>query len=262
MPQVPINRIAIMTAMPQEFALLRKRYSASELQTIAGREFLRGSSGDIEVILVSSGIGKVAAASTVTILLNCFDVDAVVLTGIAGGIHSTVSVGDIVVATHLVQHDIDLKGVLGYQRFTIPSLGLSHIPVCDTLGEAAHSAASTTVTHSAYAEGLSEFVSTTPVVHRGIIASGDTFVSDQALGHDLQEALPDLLAVEMEGAAVAQVCAEHGVSYAVARVISDSADDAAPVDFERFIDRAAAVGTDIFVQELLKRIQDCGGREL
>lgn len=262
MQQVPIKRIAIMTAMPQEFTLLSKRYSAAESQTIAGRKFLRGSSDDIEVILVSSGIGKVAAASTATILLNCFDVDAVVLTGIAGGIHPDVRVGDIVVASHLVQHDIDLKGVLGYQRFTIPSLGLSHIPVCDTIGEITHLAASTTVTHSTYAEGVGEFVPSTAVVHRGIIASGDTFVSDPAVRCDLQEALPDLLAVEMEGAAIAQVCAEHGVSYAVARVISDSADDAAPVDFARFIDRAAAVGTDIFVQELLKRIQDCGGREL
>lgn len=254
MQQKPITRLAIMTAMPQEFALLAERYAAQGTRTMAGRKFLRGSCGDVEVILVPSGVGKVAAASTATILLHCFDVDAVVFTGVAGGIHRDVSVGDIVVASHLVQYDIDLKGVLGYQRFTIPSLGLSHIPVCETLVEAAHAAASCVVTHTKYDEGVREFVSSVPRVHRGIIASGDTFVSNPAFRRELQGALPDLLAVEMEGAAVAQVCAEHGVSFVVARVISDSADDSAHVDFVRFIDRAAAVGSDLFVQELLGRI--------
>lgn len=251
-----MTRIAIMTAMPQEFALLAERYGAARTRAVAGRQFLRGSCGGVEVILVSSGVGKVAAASTATILLHCFDVDAVVFTGVAGGIHQDVRVGDIVVATHLVQYDIDLKGVLGHQRFTIPSLGLSHIPVSQTLLEAAHAAASCVVTHTAYDEGVREFVSSMPRVHRGVIASGDTFVSDREHRYGLQESLPDILAVEMEGAAVAQVCAEHGVSFIVARVISDSADDAAHVDFIRFIDRAAAVGSDIFVQELLNQIND------
>lgn len=254
MQQKPIRRIAIMTAMPQEFALLAKRYAAHEAQTMAGREFLRGVCGETQVILVPSGIGKVAAASTATILLQAFNVNAVVLTGVAGGIHPDVRVGDIVVASHLVQHDIDLKGILGYQRFTIPSLGLSHIPVCESLVESAHAAARCAVTHTRYDEGVREFVSSSPQVHRGVIASGDTFVSDPEFRRELQGALPDLLAVEMEGGAVAQVCAEHGVSFAVVRVISDSADNSAHVDFARFIDRAAAVGSDIFVQEFLRRL--------
>lgn len=243
-----------MTAMPQEFSLLAKRYSAHGSHMIAGREFLRGWCGKTEVILVSSGIGKVASASTATILSHCFDVDAVVFTGVAGGIHPDVCVGDIVVASHLVQYDIDLKGVLGYQRFTIPSLGLSHIPVCESLVGAAHAAASLAVTHTTYAEGVRKFTPSIPQVHRGVIASGDTFVSDPDFRFELQDAIPELLAVEMEGGAVAQVCAEHRIAFVVVRVISDRADNAAHFDFVRFIDNAAAIGSDIFVQELLRRL--------
>ena len=248
------RRIGIMTAMPQELALLSKRYEAHSLRTVAGRTFLSGLHGDTELVLVHSGIGKVDSASTATILLHEFEVDCIVFTGVAGGIHQDVRVGDIVVATHLVQYDFDLKGVLDYQRFTIPSLGLSHIPVRENLVQVAHTAARCTVTHVTYEKGVGEFVSSQPQVHCGLIASGHTFVSDASFRLELQDTLPDLLAVEMEGGAVAQVCTEHGVPFVVVRVISDSADHSAHVDFVRFIDRAAAIGSDIFVQELLQRL--------
>lgn len=254
MQQNQPRRIGIMTAMPQEFTLLSKRYGAHTSNTIAGRTFLSTLQGDVELVLVYSGIGKVAAASTATILLHNYGVDAVVFTGVAGGIHRDVGIGDIVVASHLVQYDIDLKGVLGHSRFTIPSLGLSHIPVRESLVQLAHAAAGYTVGHVAYGDGVGEFVTSQPQVHCGLIASGDTFVSDPTFRRELQEALPELLAVEMEGGAVAQVCSEHGVAFVVVRVISDSANDSAHVDFLRFIDRAAAVGSDLFVQELLQRL--------
>ncbi len=250
-----ISRLAIMTAMNEEFALLAERYGAGEGVEVAGRRFLRAESGDIELILVSSRIGKVAAASTATILINRFGADAVLFTGVAGGIHRDVQVGDVVVASHLVQHDIDLKGVLGYQRFTIPLLDLSHVPVCENMLEVAYEAALSTAVHARYAEGVGEFVSYAPRVHRGVIASGDTFVSDVVHRRELESAIPDLLCVEMEGAAVAQVCAEHGVPYVVTRIVSDSADDAAHHDFVRFIKEAAAVGSDLLVQEFLSRVQ-------
>jgi adenosylhomocysteine nucleosidase len=249
-----LRRIGIMTAMPQELALLSKRYEAHDSRTVAGRTFLSARHGDAELVLVHSGIGKVASASTATILLHEFEVDYIVFTGVAGAIHHDVNVGDIVVASHLAQYDFDLKGVLEYQRFTIPSLGLSHIPVRESLVKVAHDAAARTATHLTYKEGVGEFTPSQLRVHCGLIASGDTFISDSSFRLELQDALPDLLAVEMEGGAVAQVCTEHDVPFVVVRVISDSADDSAHFDFVRFIDRAAAIGSDIFVQELLQRL--------
>ena len=166
------RRIGIMTAMPQELALLSKRYEAHNSRTVAVRTFLNGLHGDTELVLVHSGIGKVASASTATILLHEFEVDCIVFTGVAGGIHHDVRVGDIVVATHLVQYDFDHKGVLDYQRFTIPSLGLSHIPVRENLVQAAHAAARCTVTDVTYEKGVGRFVSSQPQVHCGLIGSG------------------------------------------------------------------------------------------
>jgi adenosylhomocysteine nucleosidase len=201
-----------------------------------------------------SHIGKVAAATTATLLVNRFGVDAVVFTGVGGGVGQAICVGDLVVADQLIQHDLDLKGVLGFERFVIPSLGVARISTSDRFSEIAKDAARAVILDPQYRGAVSRLVGRDPVVHVGLIGSGDRFIGDSEERRSLLTAIPDLLAVEMEGAAVAQVCAEHGIPLVVSRIVSDGADSDAHVDFTAFVEQAAAVGSERFVLEFLRRM--------
>ncbi len=240
--------------MPQEFGRLANRLGALEAERIGPREFVRARCGDVELVLVISHVGKVAAATTATLLVDRFGVDAVVFTGVAGGVSPRVAIGDIVVADYLIQHDIDLKGVLGFKRFEVPSLKKALIPADSTLLVAAVEAAKSVAAHEPYWRALQQLNARLPEVHSGVIGSGDRFVTDTVDRQSLLSAIPELMAVEMEGAAVAQVCAEHGLPFVVSRIISDSAADTAHVDFATFLNSAAVVGSEQFVVEFLKRI--------
>ena len=190
---------------------------------IGGREYHTGSLGGHDAVVAISGFGKVAAASTVTTMLDGFDPEYVVFTGVAGGLHPKVHRGDVVVAEALVQHDFDASPIV--PRFVIPSLQVDRIPTDDALTDRAAGAAASTSGRS---------------VHRGLVLSGDHFIDDSGERARLQSLFPDALAVEMEGAAVAQVCAERKVPFAVIRAISDTADEEAGEDFLEFVDREAA----------------------
>lgn len=240
--------------MPEEFALLASRFGAQKIQAIGPREFLVATSGAIEVVLVCSRIGKVAAASTATTLIQSFGVDAVLLTGVAGGIGAHAKIGDIVVARSLVQYDIDLKGVMGYRRFDIPLLDRAELAPCAELTKIVEASAGSVLTDPAYTEVVSKLALRTPSAHTGLIASGDRFINEAHERKELKALLPELLCVEMEGAAVAQVCVEQGVPFAVARIISDSADIDAAFDFKAFIQSAAAVGADRLVAGCIARL--------
>lgn len=240
--------------MQQEYQLLAERFGAHRIQQIGNRHFTLAESDGLELVLGVSHIGKVAAAATASILLHKFGVDGVFFTGVAGGVGARVMVGDIVVADNLLQHDLDLKGVLGHQRFEVPSLGRAHIAADDEFLKMAWDAANAVAAGGKYRRAVEEIVSRQPTVHCGVIASGDTFVNNAEEKAGLVSAIPDLMAVEMEGAAVAQVCAEHGVPCGVIRVISDAAADTAEVDFKTFIESAAAIGAEDIVCEFLRRM--------
>jgi adenosylhomocysteine nucleosidase len=196
----------------------------------AGREFLHGRLDGHDVVLVRCGIGKVAAATTAAVLLDAFDAAALLFTGVAGGIGAGVRVGDIVVARTLLQHDMDASPL--FPRFEVPLTGRARFDAdlawTARLARAGRAVAGTR-THARAA-----------AVHEGLVASGDRFVSTRAESDALRAALPDALAVEMEGAAVAQVCHDFGRPFAVVRTISDRADDAAHGDFLRFAAEVAA----------------------
>jgi adenosylhomocysteine nucleosidase len=161
-------------------------------------------------------------ATTTALLLDRFEVDAVLFTGVAGGLGEGVAVGDVVVADTLLQHDMDASPI--FPRWEVPLTGRSRFAAdvawAGRLAAAAHRAG-----HA---------------VHRGLVVSGDRFVSTSAESAALRGLLPDALAVEMEGAAVAQVCHDFGRAFAVMRTISDRADDAAHVDFPRFVANVAS----------------------
>ncbi len=239
-----MSTTAIVTAMQEELRALLPMLREPRRLELGGRIFHAGLMHGRPVVLVRSGIGKVAAATTAALLIQAFEAEQLVFTGVAGGLGAGVRVGDVVVARELIQHDMDASPL--FPRFEVPLTGRARFPVDAALADALRIAALHCLNHALENVGethLADFGIDSPLVHEGLVASGDRFVATAAGSAALREALPDALAVEMEGAAFAQVCADFGRPFAVLRCISDRADDDAHADFNRFIAEVAAVYT-------------------
>lgn len=229
-------RTAIVSAMHEELSAVLGLMPDEQRQAVGGRDFWIGHLHGQEVVAVLSRIGKVAAATTATALIERFQVGRILFTGVAGGIAPGVGRGDVVVAEAFLQHDLDASPI--FPRYEVPLYGLSRFP-----------------TDAALTQRLAHAVTRalpTARLHRGLVASGDRFVSSAAESRLLQAALPDALAVEMEGAAFAQVCHDYGVPFAAVRTISDRADDAAHGDFLRFIEEVASRHSAAIVEAFLR----------
>jgi adenosylhomocysteine nucleosidase len=236
-----MSRIALVSAMHEELAAVLARMPDEQKTVIAGREFWVGHWHGHEVVAVLSRIGKVAAATTATTLIECFGVTRIVFTGVAGGLAPHVNVGDVVVAREFIQHDMDASPL--FPRHEVPLTGMTRFPADVALSNALVAAAPLAMQDMLATLPQSEWLSIDlpkAQVHQGLIASGDRFVSQTLESQALQSELPDALAVEMECAAMAQVCHDYGVPLAAVRTISDRADDAAHVDFPRFIQSIAS----------------------
>jgi len=253
-----VTKLGIMAAMEEEFRLIAQALDCVASRSVGPRTFYSGRSEELDLTLAVARVGKVASAVTTSILIHEFDVDAVLFVGVAGATDSRVKVGDVVVADRLVQHDIDLKGVLGYQRFDIPLLDVREMRCSTELVDVARRAAQNTIISEEYRAGMRGFTQSEPTLHVGMIGSGDQFICDATERDGLRDALPGLACVEMEGAAVAQVCVEHGVPFVVTRIISDAASQEAPVDFGAFIREAASVGSRAFVREFVSALAGNG----
>lgn len=240
--------LAILSALGEEQQGLIGKLAGARCVVYAGREFWLGDLHGQPVVLALSRIGKVAAATTAAALIAHFGAIRVVFTGVAGGVGEGVHVGDVVVGTGFVQHDMDASPL--FPRYQVPLTGRS---VFD--GDAALTASLLQAARAALADGG-------PLgrahVHQGLIASGDRFVNGQeeaaVLVRSLQAHGHFPLAVEMEGAAVAQVCADHGVAFAAVRTISDRADDSAHVDFPRFVQEVASLYALEIITNLAKSL--------
>jgi adenosylhomocysteine nucleosidase len=227
------QRGALDAAMPDE-----------EPVVLAGRQFWLGHLDGHDVVAVLSRIGKVAAAMTATLLVHEFGAERAIFTGTAGGLHPVARVGDVVVAKTLLQHDMDASPL--FPRHEVPLYGTDRFHADETLSAALADAARAMFADADAgtdddadlaldAAQLRAFGIATPRVHAGMVVSGDRFVASASEAAALRQRLPDALAVEMEGAALAQVCHDLGVPFAVVRTISDRADDSAHVDFSRFV---------------------------
>lgn len=250
-----MTTLAIVSALLDEQKGLLEQLQQPQKRIRAGRTFWCGQWAGHEVVLVLSKVGKVAAASTTATLIEAFGAQRVVFTGVAGGIGDGVRVGDVVVADAFIQHDMD-SGPL-FPRYEIPLYGRATLD-CD----AALSALLLAAAHTGLADVGEHFhrktLLHTPTVHRGLIASGDQFVCDPADVHcmrtDLQAAGHQPLAVEMEGAAVAQVCFDYGVPFAAVRTISDRADDQAHMDFSAFVNQVASPYALAIVRQFIQNL--------
>lgn len=248
------RRTAIVAALHEELASVLDLMPDEHKQVVASRTFWVGHLHGQEVVAVLSGVGKVAAATTATLLIQHFGVQRIVFTGVAGGLGPGVKVGDVVLARSLLQHDMDASPL--FPRHEVPLYGLSRFDADAALADALELACERMLyglpqclgADAVEAHGLHA-----PRLHQGLLISGDRFVATTAESQALQRELPDALAVEMEGAAFAQVCHDFGVPLAVVRTISDRADDAAHVDFSRFLREVASHYSGQIVRELLGR---------
>lgn len=245
--------VAIVSAMQHELRALMLLLRDPLSVRLAGRDFHQGTIHGQPVVLVLSGIGKVAAAMTAVLLMHQFGARRLVFTGVAGGLRRGVKVGDVVVARQLLQHDMDASPL--FPRFEIPLTGRSRFDADPALADALAAAAQRCLDRADALIGtrhLCDFGIDAALVHQGLVVSGDRFVAGAAQSNELRAVLPDALAVEMEGAAVAQVCTDFDRPFAVLRTISDRADDNAHVDFARFIDEVASVYTRTIVEDWLQ----------
>jgi adenosylhomocysteine nucleosidase len=211
--------IGVISAMPEELSAVVDAMHAEQVTELGGRKYYQGRYAGEDVVCVVSRIGKVAAATTATILLERFSPRALVMTGLAGGVDERLGIGDIVIADRLIQHDLDARPL--FPQFEVPLLGVTEFPADSVLSDKLATAA--------------EKLVGAPRVWRGLIASGDQFFASVEATTALRARVPGALAVEMEGAAVAQVCYEHGVRFGIARVISDTANHGAAGDFSKFL---------------------------
>lgn len=235
-------RLGIISALHQEQAGLIDAMTDVQVEQRGMRDYTCGLLWGKPVVCVLARLGKVAAAATVATLIERFQVTHIVFTGVAGAAGAGIKPGDIVVADALVQHDMDATPL--FPRYEVPLLGQTAFATDLHLSDALHAAArgfvATDLQQAIGADDHAAFRLEQAAVRRGLIASGDEFIDSRARLRELREAFPALLAVEMEGAAVAQVCFEFGVPFAVIRTISDGADEEAPLDFMRFIERVAS----------------------
>ena len=249
-------RLGLISALHQEQAGLIDAMTDITVETRAMRDYTAGKLWDTEVVCVLGRVGKVAAAATAATLIERFGVTHILFTGVAGGASSQMKPGDIVVADALVQHDMDATPL--FPRYEVPLLGQTRFASDRTLSDELMRAAAhfleNDLEHMVDSADRETFRLAAPCLHRGLVGSSDEFIDSAARLQQLRTAFPDLLAVEMEGAAVAQVCFEFGVPFGVIRTISDGADESAPRDFMRFIDRVAAR----YAQGVLRRFLQPG----
>jgi adenosylhomocysteine nucleosidase len=235
-------RLGIISALEEEQQGLVEAMQGPARLMHGMRAYTSGKIAGVDAVCVLSRIGKVAAATTATMLVEKFGVTHILFTGVAGAGDAGVKVGDMVVAECLVQYDMDASPL--FPRFEVPLTGLSHFATDQYLSNIVASAATQFLeTEFEIAIEVAErqdFRLEKPRLHRGLIASGDRFIGSAERIKAIGGALPGLLAVEMEGAAVAQVCFELGVPFAVIRTISDNAQDGAAHDFMRFVKAVAS----------------------
>lgn len=228
-------KIGIIVAMRSELEKLAGMISSPTAEKIGAHEFISGRLASQDVILACCGVGKVNAAACAAEMIMRYAPAAVINTGVAGGLADGMRVGDIVVADGAVEHDLDY-GELGDERGMIffpdgreEKLLAADEGTADALYLAAEKAALP--------------------VRRGVVASGDVFVSDSKKKQDIVATF-GAVACEMEGAAIAHVCRLFGTPFGILRSISDSANEDSPVDFPTFVKIAADNAASVIVNYL------------
>lgn len=234
-----MERIGIISAMREEVQALLQELQNVKKSVKGRRTYYSGTLFNTNVAIVFSRWGKVASAATTTQLINDFNIKEIIFTGVAGALNKTLNIGDVVIGKNLYQHDMDASPL--FEQFEIPIIKKKFITTKDTK--------KLTNATQQFLNTYNDFIDTSeaeifkisnPKYIEGDIASGDQFISSIAKIEQLNEDLPTAACVEMEGAAVAQVCFEYDVPFSIIRIISDKANDNATIDFPKFANSIAS----------------------
>ncbi len=216
-------KIGIIGAMDVEISLIREKMNVQNTCTFAGMEFSEGCIGSTPAVAVKSGVGKVNAAVCVQILIDRFDVTHIINTGVAGSLNNDINIGDIVISTDAMYHDVDAT-VFGYQKGEVPQLGTASFPADEYLIRTASAAV------RAAAPDISVF--------EGRVVSGDQFISSREKKEGIRRDFGGMC-TEMEGAAIAQAAFINRIPFVIIRAISDKADESVSVSYDEFEGKAA-----------------------
>lgn len=224
--------LGIIGAMDEEVAMIKAQLTDVQVESRAAMDFYKGKLEGKEVVVVRSGIGKVNAAMCTQILADIYSVTGVVNTGIAGSLKAEIDIGDIVLSSDALQHDMDATG-FGYEPGQIPRV--------ETLAFKAD-------------EGLINFAEeccsrVNPDIHTfvGRVVTGDQFISDKEKKKWLTDTFGGYC-TEMEGAAIAQACYLNSIPFLIVRAISDKADDSASVDYPAFEAKAIVHSVNLLTE--------------
>lgn len=224
-------KIAVIGAMEEEVELLRAAISNPTTTVIANSEYTEGTYEGKEIVLLKSGIGKVNAGMSTTILLHEFKPDVVINTGSAGGYDENLEVGAIVISDEVRHHDVDAT-IFGYEIGQVPQMPAAFKSDAKLMAAA-----------EAAVNKIGEHQAAT-----GLITTGDSFMNDPERVEKVRKQFPTMKAVEMEAAAVAQVCHQFNTPFVVIRALSDIAGKQSDVSFEEFLPVAAKHSTQIVLE--------------
>lgn len=230
-------KIGIIGAMDEEIKILKDKMEIDKVTEKAKMEFCEGKLNGKDIVLVRCGIGKVNAAICTQILITYFNVDCIINTGVAGAIHDSLNIGDIVISTDVVQHDVDATG-FGYELGEIPRLDVYKFKADERLIDIAKKVA------------VEELVG--HKLYEGRILSGDVFVASPEKKDKLWKNFKGYC-VEMESAAIGQTCYLNNIPFVIFRAISDKADGSAHVNFNEFVIESAKNSAEI-VQRIISLI--------
>lgn len=227
--------LGVIGAMEEEVELLKEKMDIKETVTVAGMEFYQGTLDGKNIVLVRSGVGKVNMATCTQILVDKFNVTALLNSGVAGTMDPELNQGDIVISTDAVQHDFDTT-VFGDPLGEISRLGITFFEADKNMIEVAKNAALNI---------------TDLTIKEGRIASGDQFVAGGETADRIKENFGNVSAVEMEGASMAHVAYLNEIPFVILRSISDKADGSADLSYEEFLP-IAAKNASALVEEFIK----------
>ena len=231
-------KLGIIGAMDIEVATLKEKMENMTVRTIADSQYCEGVLEGMDAVVVQCGVGKVNAALCAQILCSCFGVTHIVNTGIAGSLNAQLDIGDFVISTDAVYHDMDATN-FGYPMCQVPGMRVLAFPADEALSAMAYRVADEI--HPGH-------------VRRGRVATGDQFVADKSLKAKIIENT-GAYCTEMEGAAIAHTAWKNGIPFVIVRAISDKADDSAEMDYPTFEAQAAqrcARVTQALAKELCK----------
>lgn len=227
-------KIGIIGAMESEISYILSRMNSKEEISKAGMKFVTGTIGKTEAVVVRSGVGKVNAAICTQILADCFSITHLINSGIAGSLNAEINIGDVVISTDAVQHDMHAE-VFGYKPGEVPGMGFQTFKADETLRRMTADMIRKTAPEIAVFEGR--------------IATGDEFVSSSETKKRIREVF-GAECTEMEGAAIAQTASVNGIPFVIMRYISDKADESAEISYPEFEAQAARHSAELIVSVL------------